>query len=443
VRSRAGLALFAAALVLVLASVGVVVVAARTDAQAHARDRREHVELAEARRALAASRQSLGQTKFVTAVTVAHRDQLQASAAVTVGQLTTTEHALAATDAVATLQGAGIGTLRTCLGGIQSSYQEITAHDNAKAAHDISSVSSSCLTLAGGTGTGLAYPFDFPDPDVIDVGGTYFAYATNSVGGNIQIIESGNLTTWQAVRNALPRLPAWAAADGTWAPAVIQLGGTFLLYYAAIEPNLEGGDECISVATATAPQGPFVDSSRAPLECQETLNGSIDPSPFVDGNGGLFLQWKSNGGTGLTTIWSEQLSASGTAMAPGTTPVQLLVPDEPWQGGAIEAPDLVEAGGRLLLFYSGNDWGTANYGVGFATCAGPLGPCTDASPQPLLASGDGVSGPGGASVFTDSSGSTWIAFAAWTPGQVGYPHSRELYLRRLDLSGPTPSVGSG
>jgi hypothetical protein len=46
-------------------------------------------------------------------------------------------------------------------------------------------------------------------------------------------------------------------------------------------------------------------------------------------------------------------------------------------------------------------------------------------------------------VFTDSSGSYWVAFAAWTPGQVGYPHSRELYLRRLDLSGPTPTVGSG
>jgi beta-xylosidase len=441
VGSRAGWAL--ATTVLVLASVGALVVAARTDAQAHARDRREHVELAEAQRNLAASRRSLGETSFVKAVSVAHRDQLQSSATDTLGQLAATEHALAATDAVASLQGAGIGTLRTCFDGIQSSYQAITAHDNGKAAHDISSVSSACLTLAGGTGTGLAYPFDFPDPDVIDVGGTYFAYATNSVGGNIQIIESGDLTTWKAVRNALPRLPAWAAADGTWAPAVIQLGGTFLLYYAAIEPNLEGGDECISVASATAPQGPFVDSSTAPLECQQALDGSIDPSPFVDGNGGLFLQWKSNGGTGLTTIWSEQLAASGMAMAPGTTPVQLLVPDEPWQAGTVEAPDLVEAGGRLLLFYSGNNWGTANYAVGFATCAGPLGPCTDASPQPILASGNGVSGPGGASVFTDSSGSHWIAFAAWAPGQVGYPHSRELYLRRLDLSGPTPSVGSG
>ena len=273
------------------------------------------------------------------------------------------------------------------------------------------------------------------------VGGTYYAYATNSVGGNIQIIESTNLTSWKTVGNALPRLPAWAAADGTWAPSVIQLGGTFLLYYAAIEPSLEGVNECISVATSAGPLGPFVDGSTAPLECQPSLDGSIDPSPLVDSGGGLFLQWKSNGGAGPTTLWSEQMAASGTAMAPNTTPVQLLVPDEGWQGGMIEAPDLVETGGRYLLFYSGNYWGSSNYGVGYATCSGPLGPCTDASPQPILASGSGVSGPGGESVFTDTSGSTWIAFAGWTPSQVGYPHSREFYLRRLSLSGAVPSVG--
>ena len=82
----------------------------------------------------------------------------------------------------------------------------------------------------------------------------------------------------------------WAAPDGTWAPAVIQLGGTFVLDYAAIAPSLEGTDECISVATATQPEGPFVDSSTAPLECQPTLDGCIDASPFVDSSGGLFLQ---------------------------------------------------------------------------------------------------------------------------------------------------------
>ncbi len=426
----------------VLSAAVVLTVSVRTDVRAHARDRQEHADLVATDQRLAATQRSLAVTTYEKVVTTDHRNDLQASVDSTLGQLTATQNSLATTDAFAFRQGVGIETLQTCLGGIQSSYQQISSGNNTKAARDISSVSSACLALAGGTATGLVYPFDFPDPDVIQAGTSYFAYATNSVGGNIQIIESSDLAHWTAVGSALPRLPGWAAPDGTWAPSVIQLGGTFMLYYAAIEPSLEGANECVSVATATRPQGPFVDSSQTPLECQPTLDGSIDPSVLVDSGGGLFLQWKSNGGAAPTTIWSEQLDATGTAMAPNTTPVQLLVPDESWQAGMIEAPDLVETGGRYLLFYSGNYWGSSNYGVGYATCSGPLGPCQDQSAQPLLASGSGVSGPGGESIIADSSGATWLAFAAWTPGQVGYPHSREFYLRRLTLTGPSPSAGA-
>ena len=52
---------------------------------------------------------------------------------------------------------------------------------------------------------------------------------------------------------------------------------------------------------------------------------------------------------------------------------------------------MVAVNGRYLLFYSGNDWGTANYGVGVAICAAPLGPCADASPDadPLVGQRDG------------------------------------------------------
>jgi hypothetical protein len=44
-------------------------------------------------------------------------------------------------------------------------------------------------------------------------------------------------------------------------------------------------------------------------------------------------------------------------------------------------------------------------------------------------------------VFSDAAGGTWMAFAAWTSGQVGYPYSRELYVRRLSLSAAVPTVG--
>jgi beta-xylosidase len=118
----------------------------------------------------------------------------------------------------------------------------------------------------------------------------------------------------------------------------------------------------------------------------------------------------------------------------------LVVADQAWEAGVVEAPDLVLDAGRYFLFYSGNGWDGANYGVGFAACSGPLGPCSKPLSQPILAAGSGVEGPGSTSVFTDASGATWIAFDAYVPGAVGYPNSRDLYLRRLDLTGATPIV---
>ena len=429
--------------VLVAAAVGVLTLAAVTDTRAQARRSGELTALAGARHELAVARFDLAATTYVRALATNHRAALQAAISATEGRLATIEQSLGRADADAYLLGIGVGTLRTCLGGVQASLQAIGAGHNGVATGDLSTVSAACATLVDGTSAGLVYPFDFPDPDVVHVGGAYLAYATNSVAGNIQIIESTDLVHWSVVGNALPSLPAWATPDATWAPAVLQVGTTFDLYYTAKVAGPGGGEECISVATAEEPQGPFTDDSAAPLECQPSLGGSIDPSPFVDSDGSLYLEWKSVGAGGEpATIWSEQLDAAGTgfAPAPSAAPAPLIVADQPWEAGVVEAPDLVVSGGRYFLFYSGNNWDSADYGIGVATCTGPLGPCVKPMSQPILASGAGLQGPGGESVFTDASGATWIAFDAYVPGAVGYPNSRDLYLRRLDLTGPTPTV---
>ncbi|MBV8463569.1 MAG: family 43 glycosylhydrolase [Acidimicrobiales bacterium] len=348
--------------------------------------------------------------------------------------------ALAGVDAYAWLQGSDVTTLQACLGGVEGAYKAMATSGNAQAAQDIAAVSGPCTLLAGGTKTGLVYPFDFPDPDVIVVNGTYFAYATNSVAGNIQIIQSTDRTHWTAVGNALPNLPSWAAPNATWAPGVVTIGGSFLLYYAVDVGGPGGGEECISLATATQPQGPFVDSSTGPLECQPSLGGSIDPFPFVDADGTPYLLWKSNGGM-PATIWVQQLVPQGNAFAAGTQPAPLLRPDQPWEWGDVEAPDMVLAGGRYFLFFSGNTWTGSGYAEGVASCSGPLGPCTNLSTQPLLATDSGVAGPGGGSVFVDPTGAFWIAFHGFIPGAVGYPNSRDLFIRPLDLSGAVPAVG--
>ena len=64
---------------------------------------------------------------------------------------------------------------------------------------------------------------------------------------------------------------------------MLQRGGTFVLYYSALDGVT--GEQCISEAVATQPQGPYVDSSKTPLVCQLNLGGSMDPSPFVGADG--------------------------------------------------------------------------------------------------------------------------------------------------------------
>ena len=143
-----------------------------------------------------------------------------------------------------------------------------------------------------------------------------------------------------------------------------------LVLYCAVVDGLTG-KECISVAVAADPQGPFVDNSTAPLECQLDLGGSIDPSPFLDASGTPYLVWKSQGATGQpSAIWSTQLTADGIGLV-GSAAQILVRPSQSWERGVVEGPSMLLWSGRYYLFYSANNWDSANYAIGVATCPGP------------------------------------------------------------------------
>jgi len=66
------------------------------------------------------------------------------------------------------------------------------------------------------------YPADFPDPFVLRVGATYYAFATNA-GANVPVLRSTDLVHWQPAGDALPVLARWAILGRTWAPAALPL----------------------------------------------------------------------------------------------------------------------------------------------------------------------------------------------------------------------------
>ena len=279
---------------------------------------------------------------------------------------------------------------------------------------------------------------DFPDPMVLRVAGLYYAYATTDGTRRIQVARSRDLASWTLLADALPRLPAWQSVEvgKTWAPDVSRIGERYVMYYTGRSREL--GVQCVSVAVADRPEGPFMDTSAGPLVCSRELGGAIDPSRFVDADGSTYLLYKSDGNCcGLPAeLWGARLAADGLSLA--SVPQRLGVRnDQPWEGRVVEAPFLVRHGSRYYLFYSANDYASSRYAVGYATGGQVLGPFAKAAENPILRSGRDDAGPGGESVF-EGPGGLWMAFHAWTPGRIGPGDPRSMWVVRLRFDHERP-----
>jgi beta-xylosidase len=291
---------------------------------------------------------------------------------------------------------------------------------------------------------------DFPDPFVLREGASYFAFATNGLGKNVQAATSSDLSTWSDLPDALPELPAWAARNRglTWAPSVLRRGASYVMYYTA--RDVASGFQCISSALASSPGGPYVDTSTAPFVCQvsgsQSFCGSIDPSPFVDSDGTAYLAWKSDENAPACAraprLWIAALGADGRSLAGPATAI--LAMDRPWEEPIVEGPSMWLHDGVYFLFYSANAYESAAYAMGYATCLSPVGPCKKVTVDgPLVRSAGSALGPGGQEVFTDVHGRTWLAYHAWTAPSTTYSSggARSLRIDPLSFVNGAPVLG--
>jgi beta-xylosidase len=272
---------------------------------------------------------------------------------------------------------------------------------------------------------------DFPDPFVLRDGDTYYAYATNGNDKQVQTATSKDLVHWTPGPDALPHVaPKWGYNNATWAPEVMRIGKRYVLYYTS--------SSRIGRAVATTPLGPFHDDTAQPLIAQSTLGGSIDASPFHDTDGTLYLYWKNDGNAiGMATdIWVQKLSPDGLRLV-GAARKTGETNDQVWESTVVEGPTMWKHDGRYYLFYSGGDYAGDDYAVGYATCAGPLGPCKDAPENPILKTACRAHGPGH-NALIEVDGATWIVYHAWRANHAG--NKRELWIDPLDWQDGKPVV---
>jgi beta-xylosidase len=298
---------------------------------------------------------------------------------------------------------------------------------------------------------------NFPDPFVLQHGGEFIAYSTND-GPNVPMARSTDLVHWSFVtqpgsankRDALPKLGAWAKAGFTWAPEVFQLGNRYLLYYTASDVKRDA--QCIGVAEAGDPLGPFVDTRSEPIVCQTELGGSIDADAFRDADGKLYLYFKNDGNRigKHTAIWAQQLAPDGLSVVGPAR--ELIRDDQPWEQRLVEAPTMVRSPIGYELFFSAAFFGwnpdqeRSPYGMGYATCSSAVGPCKKSRDNPMLHSfydreSGCISGPGHQSIFTVGQRS-FISFHAWeaTRGCRRAGDKRYLYIAPIFWKDGKPQI---
>ena len=232
---------------------------------------------------------------------------------------------------------------------------------------------------------------NFPDAFVLLHGSRFIAYATNE-GRNVPVATSTDLVTWSFPADAagkrldaMPTLGAWVKEGFTWAPEVARIGGKYLLYYTA--SDRKRAMQCVGVAIASDPLGPFVDTRSEPLVCQTDIGGTIDANVLTDNDGKQYLYYKNDGNRvrKYSAIWGQPLAPDGLSVL--GQPVQLIRDDKPWEQKLVEAPTMVRSPGGYQLFFSAayfgwnHDQRTSRYGIGYANCSGPLGPCVKSRRQ--------------------------------------------------------------
>jgi beta-xylosidase len=135
-----------------------------------------------------------------------------------------------------------------------------------------------------GTYTNPVIFADFPDPDVIQVGDTYYMVNTTMfIFPGVTVLKSHDLVNWEYCSNAVPRFdysPCYNLdgcsryAHGQWATSLKYNNGKFYLLFITLD---EGGFVC----SATKAEGPW--------EIKKLPKGFYDPGLFFDEDGKIYV----------------------------------------------------------------------------------------------------------------------------------------------------------
>lgn len=280
------------------------------------------------------------------------------------------------------------------------------------------------------------WPEYFADPFVLKWQGAYWAYGTGNVQADdrcFPVLHSTDFVHWEHIGCALE--PPDPTHTAYWAPEVAERDGRFYLYYSAASGPSDDTHR-LRVAVADHPAGPFRNTGEVLLPNE---GFTIDPHAFRDPRDGrwyLFFAkdfFDARVGTGLAVVplADDMIHTAG----PVTT---VLRPSADWQiyernralygqtwaaWHTVEGPFVVARAGRYYCFYSGGNWQTHEYGVGYGVADHVLGPYRDewsqAGASVLRGIPNTVLGPGHNSIVRGPDDQTeFIVYHTWDVAQT-------------------------
>ena len=238
----------------------------------------------------------------------------------------------------------------------------------------------------------------------------------------IPTLKSPDLVHWKYIGDAVLDRAPYSAPDGSlWAPDIHYFNGKYYMYFTDPDVVNSAGQtqaSAIGVMTSKTAHGPWTYSPDFVVEphdapcCAGSHMWTFDPTVVTD-NGQKYIFYGSYFGG----IQARKLSADGLHSDPATQ-TQITI-DNQYEGSFV-----FKHGGYWYLFNSATNCcnGKLTGYVEFVNRSKDiLGPYVDANGKPALDARSGGSivisqngnqwvGTGGASVFNDAAGKTWILY---------------------------------
>lgn len=206
----------------------------------------------------------------------------------------------------------------------------------------------------------------------------------------------------------------WTAKDGCWnsgtiwAPEIHYLRGKWYIYYtsAVTDCGVAGWTtRKLGVLKSDHPLGPYADAGKLELGDDMSIDGSVLEMP----DGRLYFVYMRN------KRFEDQMNT--ICIAPMENPekicgepVMISHPTFPWEEFVNEGPEALIHDGKVMIVYSAHAAHTPEYCLAILECANPDDPMDRASwikhTSPVFSKGNGVFGPGHASMTVSPDDST-------------------------------------